>query len=82
MFEKNIEETLKNEALKNNLWKAVNHTLSSRKKVLKNYPNWELLRENAENIRKFSIDNLDYLWEEAKNKIIRRGGNFYFAEDN
>lgn len=81
MFEKNIEEALKNETLKNNLWKAVNHTLSSRKKVLKNYPNWEFLREKAQNIREFSIENLDYLWEEAKNKIIKRDGNLYFAED-
>lgn len=82
MFEKNIEEALKNETLKNNLWKAVNHTLSSRKQVLNNYPNWEFLRESAENIRKFSIDNLVKLWDEAKNNILKRGGNFYFAEDS
>lgn len=82
MFEKKIEEAVKNETLKNNLWKAVKHTLSSRKKVLNNYPNWEFLRDEAEKIRKFSIENLDKLWEEAKENIIIRGGSFYFAEDS
>jgi len=81
MLEEKIKSSLANETLKKNLWKAVNHTLLSRKKILSNYEDWETLRERAHNIRKNSIENLDTLWEKAKDKINERGGNFYFAEN-
>ncbi len=81
MLDEKIKSSLNNETLKNNLWKAVSHTLLSRLKILKNYPDWEFLKEKAFNIRKNSIENLDKLWQNAKDKIIERGGSFYFAEN-
>lgn len=81
MLKGKIKNSIKDETLKSNLWKAVNHTLSSRKKVLENYPDWENLRDEGYEIRRKSIDNLDDLWEKAKRKIEERGGSFHFAKD-
>ncbi len=77
MFKREILNALKNEKLKENLWKATRHTLEQRERVLKNIFNWEILREKANLIRKYSIENL---WEKTKEKIEERGGKFYFAK--
>lgn len=81
MIKEKIKTSLHQETLKNNLWKAVNHTLLSRKKILESYSNWEQLREEAFKIRKASIENLDKLWEEVINKIQNRGGHIHFVEN-
>ncbi|MEJ5166549.1 MAG: lactate utilization protein B [Thermoanaerobaculia bacterium] len=81
MIKEKIKASLQKETLKNNLWKAVKHTLLSRKKIVESYSNWEELREKAFKIRKTSIENLDKLWEGVKNKIQSRGGNFFIVED-
>lgn len=76
-----IVEAIRDEKLKSNLWRAVNHSLESRKKVIeRNYKNWEELRTKAKEIRKFSCENLEKLWEEAREKIERRGGKIFFAK--
>lgn len=78
---KKIPLSLEKDTLKNNLWRAVNHTLQSRKRIIEKYPDWEQLRERAFHLRKYSIENLEFLWKEVEKKILERGGSFYIVNN-
>lgn len=80
MIEEKIKEALEDETLQNNLWKAVNHTLISRKRIVENFSNWEEMRDEGFEIRRNSIDNLEKLWEGVKIKTLERGGSFHIVE--
>src|SRR5699024_2572744 len=41
---------------------------------------WEAWREAGAEIRKHTLDNLDYYLHQLSEKIAERGGHFYFAE--
>jgi L-lactate dehydrogenase complex protein LldF len=81
-FKNNIKESLKNSSLRQNLKRALTHSLEGRRVVVNEIQDqWEDLRENAHNIKKNAIDHLyDYLVQFCE-KAERNGAKIIWAKD-
>lgn len=72
-FRENIRRSLTDEKLCTNVKKATELTLLKRKSVIEDLNEWELLRQQAHQIRKIAIDNLDYYLELFEKKCQGNG---------
>ncbi len=80
-FRENALKALKDENLRRNLNRAINHTLSKRAIVVSELPDWENLRQIAHDIKKHTIENLDYYLELFEKNATENGIKVLWAKD-
>ncbi|WP_243354995.1 LutB/LldF family L-lactate oxidation iron-sulfur protein [Bacillus litorisediminis] len=82
-FYDHVEQELKNTFMRNAIASAQD-SLRSRKIQATtgdaDFGDWEEWRKAGEEIRKFTLENLDYYLEQLSEKVAERGGHVYFAE--
>jgi L-lactate dehydrogenase complex protein LldF len=82
-FKNNIKEGLNNKSLRNNLNKALNHSLESRKAVVSEIQDeWEDLREKAHEIKKRAINSLYYYLSQFSENAQKNGAKIIWAKDS
>jgi L-lactate dehydrogenase complex protein LldF len=72
-FKDNVIEAIKDIKLRENLKRAINHSLSRRAEVIAELPNWEELRDEAYRIKKRTIENLNYYLDKFEDNARRNG---------
>ncbi len=58
-FKKNLHKHLSNNKVRSNIQKATYMTLDKRAKAVKEFPQWEKMRDKAHNIKKEIVDDLE-----------------------
>ncbi len=80
-FKESAIKALKDENLRRNLNRAINHTLSRRAIVVSELSDWENLRQIAHDIKKHTIENLDYYLELFEKNATENGIKVLWARD-
>ncbi len=80
-FKENAIKAIKNESLRKNLNRAIQHTLSKRIEVVSELSDWEQLRQTAHDIKKHTIENLAYYLELFESKATENGIKVLWAKD-
>lgn len=80
-FKENAIKALEDESLRRNLNRAISHTLSRRAIVVSELPDWENLRQIAHDIKKHTIENLEYYLELFEKKATENGIKVLWAGD-
>lgn len=80
-FKKNIKSALSYSDLRQNVRRATLHSLENRKKQIKNPVEWEQFRNQAYNIRKHTLEQLENYLTVFKEKAIEKGYNITSASN-
>ena len=78
-YEERVKNGLNDTFMRNSVSSAQERLKTGRVRSEKGLGNWEDWRSLGEEIRKHTIDNLDYYLEELSNQVVKRGGNVFFA---
>ncbi len=78
-----IEETLSNGYLQNAIYTSTARLMNHRKAVVAPdvLPDYQELREQANRIKRHTIENLDYYLEQLESKVIEHGGKVLWCRD-
>ncbi len=80
-FPEAAKAAVANEYLQKVLKKATWHSLSLRDSVVPDFPEWERMRDCANQIRRYSLDHLDELLEQLEASCKKNGVAVHFARD-
>ncbi len=83
-FKKLVKEKLSDKSLRTIVKKATFHSLQKRNETIQNdiSEKWEQLREKAYSIRKITIENWDYYFNQIKAKFSENGIDFFYAKNS
>lgn len=83
VFDRKIHKTLSNEKLELAVYTATGRLATGRKNVVTPalFPEYQELRDYASEIKKHTIDNLDYYLEEFERNVEAYGGKVVFCRD-
>ncbi|MDW8241380.1 MAG: LutB/LldF family L-lactate oxidation iron-sulfur protein [Acidobacteriota bacterium] len=80
-FEENTRVALSNRQLQAALQNATIKFMLVRQMAAAHTPDWERLREQAEQIKKQTIEQLDVYLEQFAERVVALGGHVYWARD-
>jgi len=78
-----IEETLSNDYLQNAVYTSTGRLIVKRKDLVSGavLPEYQELRDQANRIKRHTIENLDYYLEQLESKVVERGGKVLWCRD-
>src|SRR5438067_10425226 len=82
-FDEKIHETVSNPALQLAIYTATGRLAEHRKSVVATdaLPEYQDLRDQANAVKKHTIDNLDYYLEQFERQVIAHGGKVVYCKD-
>lgn len=78
-FQKRIEKGINDIKMRKSVRSAQTRLQTNRINAAEELGDWELWRNLGEEIRRHTIENLDYYLEQLSDKIAERGGKVFFA---
>lgn len=79
-FFERVEAGLENEFMRNAVQSAQNRLRGRKQQVADELGNWEAWRALGEEIRRHTLENLDYYLHQLSENVAQRGGHVFFAE--
>ncbi len=80
-FRENVRTALADEFLQAALRRATTNFLKARERMLAETPDWEWLRQQAERIKKHTLEHLDRYLEQFAERVEAGGGHVFWARD-
>ncbi|HEX3034408.1 MAG TPA: LutB/LldF family L-lactate oxidation iron-sulfur protein [Thermodesulfobacteriota bacterium] len=81
-FKKDSLSALKNQSLRKALVKTTDRFRSVRKEAVREFGNWDDLRNRARKVKEEAIGNLNNYLEMLERNVIKAGGNVHWAKDD
>ena len=81
-FVRDSKKAVKNKKLQKALFNTTNRFRSARENAVSDVENWETLRDDARQIKKHTIENLDKYLEILEQSITENGGKVHWARDS
>lgn len=81
-FKEAARQNSSDENLRRNVRRATSITLQKREIVVAEIPDWEGLRQQGHDIRKHSIQKLDFYLEELEKNLMANGAEVMWAKDS
>jgi L-lactate dehydrogenase complex protein LldF len=83
VFDRKIHETVSNPELQLKIYTATGRLIESRKNSISSdkLPEYEELRNQANAVKKHTIDNLDYYLEQFERNVVSHGGKVIYCKD-
>src|SRR5690625_5328869 len=79
-FDVRVEKGLKDEKMRRSVRSAQTRLQTNKAIAADELGDWEAWRNLGEEIRRHTIENLDYYLEQLSDKIAERGGKVFFAQ--
>src|ERR1051326_1381558 len=76
-----IQETVADSALQKAIYTATGRLVAHRASSLEAFPEYQDLRTAAHELKRHTIDNLDYYLEQFEQNVAAHGGKAVFAKD-
>src|SRR5205807_7793685 len=82
-FDRRIHETVSDPQLQLKIYTATSRLIEGRKSSISSdkLPEYEALRDQANAVKKHTIDNLDYYLEQFERAVVAHGGKVIFCKD-
>ena len=81
-FKERSHRAITNRQLQTALAKVISHFTNERTHAISQFgPDWEKLKERANEVKKLAIDNLDYYLNQFASNVERAGGKVFWAKD-
>jgi L-lactate dehydrogenase complex protein LldF len=82
-FDRKIHETVSNPELELKIYTATGRLIEARKGSIASdrLPEYEELRNQANSVKKHTIDNLDYYLEQFERNVVAHGGKVIYCKD-
>jgi L-lactate dehydrogenase complex protein LldF len=82
-FDRKIHETVSNPQLQLKIYTATGRLIEGRKSSISSdkLPEYEELRDQANSVKKHTIDNLDYYLEQFERNVLAHGGKVIYCKD-
>jgi len=81
-FVRDSKKAVKNKKLQKALFNTTNRFRNARENAVSDVENWETLRDDARQIKKHTIENLDKYLEILEQSITENGGKVHWAVDS
>lgn len=79
-FQKRVDRGLEDGKMRSNVRAAQQRLQTNRKKAADELGDWESWRNLGEEIRRHTIEHLDYYLEQLSDNVVKRGGKVFFAQ--
>src|SRR5690625_7834946 len=79
-FQKRVDRGLEDGKMRSNVRAAQQRLQTNRKKAADELGDWEAWRNLGEEIRRHTIEHLDYYLEQLSDNVVKRGGKVFFAQ--
>jgi L-lactate dehydrogenase complex protein LldF len=76
-----IQSALDDSRLQEAVYSATARLAGGRRKILAELPDYQSLRQQAHDLKKHTLDHLDFYLEELERNVIGRGGKIIWAND-
>lgn len=79
-FDQRVQKNIENDFMRNAVQDAQERLRKRRLEAAEELGNWEEWRSLGEQIRKHTLENLDYYLHQLSENVAKRGGHVFFAQ--